>query len=82
MKQRIWRDNITNEMISEKKIQDNPKVIFADPWLKKAEKTASLPEDARFACAYELNLVVDQFDEAAFLRRTETTDELWIGAGR
>jgi hypothetical protein len=61
---------------------ENSKDIFADPWLKKAQKAAILPDDARFACAYELNLVVDQFDEATFLRRTETTDELWIGAGK
>jgi len=60
---------------------DDPDVIFADPWLKKSEKTTSLPNDARFACSYELNLVVERFDEAAFFRRTETTDELWIGAG-
>ena len=59
---------------------DEPDVIFADPWFKNAGETTSLPADARFACSYELNLVVEQFDEAAFFRRTETTDELWIGA--
>jgi hypothetical protein len=56
-------------------------VIYADPWLKNAEENASLPNDAHFACSYELNLVVEQFVETAFFRRTETTDELWVGAG-
>jgi hypothetical protein len=60
---------------------DDPDVIFADPWLKKSEKTTSLPNDAYFACSYEMNYVVERFDEAAFFRRTETTDELWIGEG-
>jgi hypothetical protein len=54
---------------------------FADPWLKKAEEGARLPDDARFACAYELFVSFEHFDEAAFFRRTETTDEPWTGAG-
>ncbi len=59
----------------------NPDIIYADPWLRKGRKDARLPVDARLACAYELYLVVDWFDEAAFFRRTEKTDELWIGSG-
>ncbi|MGZ4891915.1 MAG: SEL1-like repeat protein [Halobacteriota archaeon] len=55
-------------------------VVFGDPWLKKAEKTEHLPDDFRFACAYDINLVVDYFAVATFLRRTETTDELWVGS--
>ena len=55
--------------------------VFADPWLKKAEEGARLPDDARLACAYELFVSFEYFDEAAFFRRTETTDELWTGAG-
>jgi len=58
-----------------------PDIIYADPWLRKGRKDARLPGDARLACAYELYLVVDWFDEAAFFRRTEKTDELWIGSG-
>ena len=54
---------------------------FADPWLKKGREGARLPDDARFACAYELFVTIEYFDEAAFFRRTETRDELWIGAG-
>ena len=55
-------------------------LVFADPWLKKAEKTEHFPDDARFACAYEIHPVVEYFAVATFLRRTETIDELWIGA--
>jgi TPR repeat protein len=56
-------------------------LVFADPWLKKATKTTKLPDDALFACAYDLHIVVDLFEEAAFFRRTETYDELWIASG-
>jgi Flp pilus assembly protein TadD, contains TPR repeats len=55
-------------------------LVFADPWLKKAEKTEYFPDDARFACAYEIHPVVEYFAVATFLRRTETIDELWVGA--
>lgn len=60
---------------------DDPKDIFADPWLKKAGETTNLPDDVLLACAYNLNLGPDSIEEAAFFRRTETTDELWIAAG-
>ncbi len=56
-------------------------LVFADPWLKKATKTTKLPDDALFACAYDLHIVVDLIEEAAFFRRTETSDELWIASG-
>jgi len=56
-------------------------VVFADPWLKKAEKGRSLPHDVRFACAYELFIQALDFEGAVFLRRTENTDELWIVVG-
>jgi len=56
-------------------------LVFADPWLKKATKTTKLPKDALFACAYDLHIVVDLIEEAAFFRRTETSDELWIAGG-
>jgi hypothetical protein len=55
--------------------------IVCDPWHKHAEKDALLPDDVRFACAYELFVAFEWFDEAAFFCRTETTDELWTGAG-
>jgi TPR repeat protein len=54
-------------------------IVFADPWRKKAEKTEHIPDDARFAGAYEIFMPVDWFAVATFLRRTETTDELWVG---
>lgn len=57
-------------------VSDN-KEFFADPWLKKASKTTTVPEDAQLVCIYKLDLVVDRFDEAVFFRRTESTDELW-----
>jgi hypothetical protein len=57
------------------------KDTLADPWLKKAGKTASLPADVLFACAYKLNIGPDIIEEASFFRRIETTDELWIVAG-
>lgn len=60
---------------------DKPDVIFANPWLKKTEKTTSLPDDARFACSFEQNFIIDLFDVTAFFHRTETTDELWMAAG-
>jgi hypothetical protein len=60
---------------------DDHNVILADPWLKNADKATSLPDDARFACAYQLYVVVESFDETAYFRRTKTTDELWIGTG-
>ena len=52
--------------------------IFADPWLKQAEQGSSLPNDALFACAYELYINPFEMVQASFLRRTETRDELWI----
>lgn len=55
--------------------------VRVDPWLKKGGPDARLPKDARFACAYELFVSFENFDEAAFFRRTETIDELWIGEG-
>jgi hypothetical protein len=55
--------------------------IVCDPWHMHAEEDAALPDDARFACAYELFVAFEWFDEAAFFRRTETTDELWTASG-
>jgi hypothetical protein len=60
---------------------NGPNVIFADPWLKKATKRTRLPKDALFACAYDLHIVVDLIEAAAFFRRTKTSDELWIASG-
>jgi len=57
------------------------KDIFCDPWLKKSDNTKSLPGDALFVCAYDLNIGMEIIEEAAFFRRTETTDELWIVDG-
>ncbi len=54
---------------------------FCDPWHKHAEKGATVPDAARFACAYELFISFEWFDEVAFFRRTETADELWTGSG-
>jgi len=40
----------------ESKYMNDLKDIFADPWLKKAGKTKSLPDDAILACAYDLHI--------------------------
>jgi hypothetical protein len=54
-------------------------VVYSDPWLEGTNGNERLPKDARFVCAYEMHLIVDLFYQAAFLRRTEKTDELWTG---
>jgi len=58
-------------------MEDN-EVLYADPWLKNVEETTKLPADARFVCSYDLDIIVDELEVALFLRRTATTDELWI----
>ncbi len=63
-----------------KRVKDD-EIIFSDPQRSKREKDQRLPDDARFACGYHLHLVVDIFTESVFLRRTETTDELWAAMG-
>ncbi|MCX8033418.1 MAG: hypothetical protein N3B14_08560 [Thermoleophilia bacterium] len=40
---------------------------------------SQIPADACFACAYGLWVQVDSFVEAAYFRRTEVEDELWVG---
>ncbi len=49
--------------------------IFADPWLKKSKEINSLPEDLLLVCAYNLDIIADIIEEAAFFRRTETSLE-------
>ncbi len=53
-------------------------VIIGDPWLQKSGPDSRLPEGVVLACAYELHLGADSVVEAAFLRRTEAQDELWV----
>jgi hypothetical protein len=53
-------------------------IILVDPWLKKADKTTLVPHDARHVCSYQVNLIVDCFEEKTYFLRTDTTDELWI----
>lgn len=55
--------------------------ILADPWLKTATQSTSLPDNACFACAYGLFEGGFPLEEATFFRRTETADELWIATG-
>lgn len=43
------------------------------------ERSSQIPADACFACAYGLWVQVDSFVEAAYFRRTEVEDELWVG---
>lgn len=56
-------------------------ISFTDPWLEKVKEATKLPDDAIFACAYDLHIFVDLIAEAAFFHRTETSDELWVAAG-
>jgi hypothetical protein len=37
-----------------------------------------LPDDVVLVCEYDLNVLVDCIDEAAFFRRSDGTDELWL----
>ena len=57
---------------------DNRDVIFGDAHLKQADKATRLPDDVRFVCSYELFVMFIDIEEAAFFRRTEAGDELWI----
>jgi len=59
-------------------MRNKDKAILADPFLNKCHGKTGLPKDAVFACAYDLNMVVDTFVEAVFFRRTAEYDELWI----
>lgn len=52
--------------------------FFADPWLKEAGEDPRVPDDALFVCAYVIDFMVDTVTEAAFLRRTADSDELWV----
>jgi hypothetical protein len=58
---------------------DDRAVILADPFGSKCGRVVALPADARLACAYEVFVQFEYFSEAAFFRRTDATDELWIG---
>ena len=53
-------------------------IINPDPWLKNVTVEAQIPSDATFLCAYGVHVGVDTIDEAAFIRRTADTDELWL----
>ena len=57
---------------------NNQEVIFGDPWLQQADPDTNVPKGVRLVCAYDLFLGVEDVIEAAFLRRTETEDELWV----
>ena len=53
--------------------------FFEDPWLKRTGRSKRLPKDALFACTYDLDINgPDIVQEACFLRRTKTRDELWL----
>lgn len=54
--------------------------IHVDAWGKKGEAVESLPGDVVLLCTYGLNVGIDTIEEAAFIRRTETVDELWVAS--
>ena len=50
---------------------------FADPWLKKGKEGARLPDDARFACAYEsLSRLYTSLRSATFTTRISVDSSL------
>ena len=48
--------------------------ITVDPW---SSTTDRLPRNARFVCAYNLDLGIDTIEEEVFVRRIENQNELW-----
>jgi hypothetical protein len=51
--------------------------IEVDPWLHRGVVSA-LPAEARFACAYLVDVGIGDLSEVAFFGRTDGRDELWI----
>lgn len=38
----------------------------------------TVPPDSVFVCEYDLDVIVDSFEESAYLHRADGTDELWV----
>jgi hypothetical protein len=52
--------------------------VMVTPWSDGTRPDQTLPGNALFACAYEVDFGLTSVDEAAFVRQTEYTDELWV----
>ncbi len=50
------------------------KKITIDPWSSTKDR---LPRNARFVCAYHLDLGIDTIEEEVFVRRIDNQNELW-----
>lgn len=53
-------------------------ILDLNPWLKNGEVATVIPPESIFLCVYDVHLGIDTIDEAAFIRRTADTDELWL----
>jgi hypothetical protein len=51
--------------------------LTLDPW-GKAPRNRAPDSSSRFVCSYMLNLGVDTVEEAAFMDRSSSVDELWL----
>ena len=51
--------------------------VKVDPWKHQAENQQPIPLGGQLACAYEIDVFIDQVDEIVFFNRTDTHDELW-----
>ena len=51
--------------------------VELDPFRKGQPVDPPPRHELRLACCYEVNIGIAEFDEEAYLRRTETHDELW-----
>jgi len=55
--------------------------VSVDPWLKNSTDQMLIPDDAVLACVYGLDIGIDCISEAAYFRRSERGDEIWIAQG-
>jgi hypothetical protein len=51
--------------------------VELNPFGKGQAVAPPLQHELQLACCYEVDIVLGEFDEEAYLRRTETHDELW-----
>ncbi|MDP8269147.1 MAG: hypothetical protein P9L97_10495 [Candidatus Tenebribacter davisii] len=55
--------------------------IINDPWLKKSDSKADIPNGAKLVCAYKLDLIADCIYEVTFLVSSKTHYQLWRSGG-
>jgi hypothetical protein len=52
--------------------------LINDPFLQESSGTERLPTDASLICSYESDFRLDSHEVAAYFRRKDNRDELWI----